>query len=274
MICGRFGGNWPPDNDFHEKIEECATMPISIAMAGKGGTGKTTVSGMLIKYLVSRGRTPVLAVDADANANLNEVLGLEVTETLGNAREEMKKGVVPSGMTKDVFMSMKLEQAIMEQQGFDLVVMGQPEGAGCYCAANTLLAGFLERLSGNYPYLIMDNEAGMEHLSRLTTKNVDVLLIVTDTSRRGLQAGLRINQLAKDLNIGVGKSFIIINQAKSDPSETVKSMIDNNGLELAGIIPDDEQVYEFDMEGRPTIDIDEGSPAMQAAYSIFDQIIP
>jgi CO dehydrogenase maturation factor len=229
---------------------------------------------MLIKYLVSRGKTPVLAVDADANANLNEVLGLEVTETLGNAREEMKKGVVPSGMTKDVFMSMKLEQAIMEQQGFDLVVMGQPEGAGCYCAANTLLAGFLERLSGNYPYLIMDNEAGMEHLSRLTTKNVDVLLIVTDTSRRGLQAGLRINQLAKDLNIGVGKSFIIINQAKSDPSETVKSMIDNNGLELAGIIPDDEQVYEFDMEGRPTIDIGEGNPAMQAAYSIFDQIIP
>ena len=249
-------------------------MPISIAMAGKGGTGKTTVSGMLIKYLVSREKTPVLAVDADANANLNEVLGLEVTETLGNAREEMKKGVVPSGMTKDVFMSMKLEQAIMEQQGFDLVVMGQPEGAGCYCAANTLLAGFLERLSGNYPYLIMDNEAGMEHLSRLTTKNVDVLLIVTDTSRRGLQAGLRIHQLAKDLNIGVGKSFIIINQAKSDPSETVTSMIDSNGLELAGIIPDDELVYEFDMEGRPTIDIDASSPAMQAAYSIFDKIIP
>jgi len=177
-------------------------------------------------------------------------------------------------MTKDVFMSMRLEQAVMEQQGFDLVVMGQPEGAGCYCAANTLLTGFLERLSGNYPYVVMDNEAGMEHLSRLTTNNVDVLLIVTDTSRRGLQAGLRIHQLAKDLNIGVDKSYIIINQAKSDPSEVVKEMLDSNGLELAGVIPDDEQVYEFDMDGRPTIDIDDGNPALNAAYSIFDKIIP
>ena len=249
-------------------------MPVSIAMAGKGGTGKTTVSGMLIKYLVDRGKAPVLAVDADANANLNEVLGLEVTDTLGNAREEMKKGDVPSGMTKDVFMSMKLEQAIMEQQGFDLVVMGQPEGAGCYCAANTLLAGFLERLSGNYPYLVMDNEAGMEHLSRLTTKNVDVLLIVTDTSRRGLQAGLRIHKLAQDLKIGVGKSYIVINQAKTDPSDVVKEMIAENGLELAGVIPDDEQVYEFDMDGRPTIEIESGNPALTAAYDIFDRIVP
>lgn len=249
-------------------------MPVSIAMAGKGGTGKTTVSGMLIKYLVGRGKAPVLAVDADANANLNEVLGLEVTETLGNAREEMKKGIVPSGMTKDVFMSMKLEQAVMEQTGFDLVVMGQPEGAGCYCAANTLLAGFLERLAGNYPYLVMDNEAGMEHLSRLTTKNVDLLLIVTDTSRRGLQAGLRIHQLAKDLNLGVGKSYIIINQAKSDPAAEVKEILADGGLELAGVIPEDEQVYEFDLKGRPTIDIDDGNPALKAAYSIFDRIIP
>ena len=249
-------------------------MPVSIAMAGKGGTGKTTVSGMLIKYLVDQERSPVLAVDADANANLNEVLGLEVTDTLGNAREEMKKGIVPSGMTKDVFMSMKLEEAIMEQEGFDLVVMGQPEGAGCYCAANTLLAGFLERLSGNYPYVVMDNEAGMEHLSRLTTKNVEVLLIVTDTSRRGLQAGLRIHKLTQDLNIGVGQSYIIINQAKSDPSEVVKEMIAEEGLELAGVIPDDEQVYEFDMDGRPTIEIDAGNPALQAAYAIFDRIIP
>ena len=249
-------------------------MPVSIAMAGKGGTGKTTVSGMLIKYLVDRGKAPVLAVDADANANLNEVLGLEVTDTLGHAREEMKKGSVPSGMTKDVFISMRMEQAIMEQAGFDLVVMGQPEGAGCYCAANTLLSGFLEKLTGNYPYVVMDNEAGMEHLSRLTTKNVEVLLIVTDTSRRGLQAGLRIHKLARDLKLGVDKSYIVINQAKTDPSDEVKQMITDGGLELAGVIPDDEQVYEFDMDGRPTIEIDDGNPALKAAYAIFDKIVP
>ena len=172
-------------------------MPFSIALAGKGGTGKTTVAGLLIKYLVSKGKIPVLAVDADSNANLNEVLGMKVTDTLGQAREDMKKGQVPSGMTKDVFLSMRLEEAIVESDGFDLVVMGQPEGAGCYCAANSLLTRFLDQLTGNYPYMVMDNEAGMEHISRLTTHNVDILLLVSDTSRRSLQAAARIHQLSK-----------------------------------------------------------------------------
>jgi CO dehydrogenase maturation factor len=249
-------------------------MPFSIALAGKGGTGKTTVAGMLIKYLALKGKTPVLAVDADANANLNEVLGLEVTDTLGNAREEMKKGDVPNGMTKDVFMSMKLEQAVVEAAGYDLVVMGQPEGAGCYCAANTLLTGFLERLSGNYPYIVMDNEAGMEHISRLTTHDVDVLLAVTDTSRRGLQAAVRIHALAKELNIGVGKRYVVINQTKTAPNDQVLKIIEDNGLELAGTIPEDQSVYEFDLNGRPTIEMADDNPAIQAAFQIFDKIIP
>lgn len=249
-------------------------MPLSIALAGKGGTGKTTVSGMLIKYLVQSGKTPILAVDADCNANLNEVLGLEVSDTLGNAREEMKKGVVPSGMTKDIFMSMKLEQAVVESDGYDLIVMGQPEGSGCYCAANTLLTGFLEKLSGNYPYIVMDNEAGMEHISRLTTSNVDILLTVSDTSRRGLQAAIRINQLAKDLNIGVGKSYLIINQIKEDPSEAVLNMIREENLELAGTIPEDDAIYRFDLDGKPTVDIPNDNKAIQAAFQIFDRIIP
>jgi CO dehydrogenase maturation factor len=248
-------------------------MTFSIALAGKGGTGKTTVAGMLIKYLVKKGKVPVLAVDADSNANLNEVLGLEVTDTLGNAREEMKKGVVPGGMTKDVFMSMKLEQAVVEDEGYDLVVMGQPEGSGCYCAANTLLTGFLERLTGNYPYVVIDNEAGMEHISRLTTSNVDILLIVSDTSRRGLQAALRIEKLSKALNIGVGKSFLIMNQAKAEPAQAVLDIIATDGLELAGSIPEDQTVYEFDLEGRPTVELPDDNAAIQAAFSIFDTIL-
>jgi CO dehydrogenase maturation factor len=249
-------------------------MPLSIALAGKGGTGKTTVSGMLIKYLVKSGKTPILAVDADCNANLNEVLGLEIADTLGNAREEMKKGDVPSGMTKDIFISMKLEQAVVESDGYDLIVMGQPEGSGCYCAANTLLTGFLEKLSGNYPYIVMDNEAGMEHISRLTTSNVDILLTVSDTSRRGLQAAIRINQLAKDLNIGVGKSYLIINQVREEPSDIVLNMIKEENLELAGTIPEDDAVYEFDLNGKPTIDIPNDNKAVQAAFQIFDRIVP
>jgi CO dehydrogenase maturation factor len=249
-------------------------MAFSIALAGKGGTGKTTVAGLLIKYLVKNDKKPVLAVDADSNANLNEVLGLEVADTLGNAREEMKKGIVAGGMTKDVFMSMKLEQAIVEDEGYDLVVMGQPEGSGCYCAANTLLTGFLERLTGNYPYVVMDNEAGMEHISRLTTSNVDILLIVSDTSRRGLQAALRIDKLARNLNIGVGKSYLILNQTKEAPSESVIDIVKKENVELIGVIPEDRTVYEFDLEGRPTIELPDDNAAVQAAFGIFGKIIP
>jgi CO dehydrogenase maturation factor len=248
-------------------------MPFSIALAGKGGTGKTTLAGLLIKYLVSKEKTPVLAVDADSNANLNEVLGMKVTDTLGQAREDMKKGQVPNGMTKDVFMSMRLEEAIVESDGFDLVVMGQPEGAGCYCAANSLLAGFLDRLTGNYPYMVMDNEAGMEHISRLTTHNVDVLLLVSDTSRRSLQAAARINQLSKSLNIGVGKSYLVVNQAKNNLSKEALDLIASEELALAGTIPDDAAIYDFDFQGRPTIDIPVESPALRAAFDIFDKIL-
>jgi CO dehydrogenase maturation factor len=248
-------------------------MSFSIALAGKGGTGKTTVAGLLIKYLVKTEKTPILAVDADSNANLNEVCGLVVTDTLGNAREEMKKGIVPSGMTKDIFMNMKLQQAVVEDEGFDLIVMGRPEGPGCYCAANTLLTGFLEKLTGNYPYIVMDNEAGMEHISRLTTNNVDILLIISDTSRRGIQAAVRINDLAKNLNIGVSKSYLIINQVKEAPTDGVLNLIKKNGLELAGTIPEDNDVYEYDLNGKPTIEIPEDNIAVKAAFEIFDKII-
>ncbi len=248
-------------------------MTYSIALAGKGGTGKTTVAGMLIKYLVSRGKTPIIAVDADSNANLNEVLGLEVTETIGNAREEMKKGVVPGGMTKDIFMSMKLEQAVVEAANYDLIVMGQPEGKGCYCAANTLLTGFIERLTDNYPYLVMDNEAGMEHISRLTTRDVDILLIVSDTSRRSIQAAIRINELAKTLSIGVGKTYLIVNQVKEELSAPVLEMLSKAELEIAGTIPEDKSIYEYDLNGQPTIEIPEDNAAVKAAFEIFEKII-
>ena len=248
-------------------------MPFSIALAGKGGTGKTTLAGMLIKYLGMKEKTPVLAVDADCNSNLNEVLGVEVTDTLGNAREEMKKGIVPGGITKDIFMSMKIEQAVVETKNFDLLVMGQPEGQGCYCAANTLLTGFLERLTGNYPYMVMDNEAGMEHISRLTTSNVDVLLVVADTSRRGPKCWRKPKRKPCKGHIGVGKSFIVINQCKEKPSKFVLDLIDKSGMELIGTIPEDDTIYEFDLKGLPTIEIPDDNKAFAAAVNIFDKIV-
>ncbi len=248
-------------------------MAYTIALAGKGGVGKTTIAGLLIKYMVNKGKTPILAVDADSNYNLNEVLGLEVTDTLGNAREDMKKGTVPSGMTKDIFISMRLEESVIETGAYDLIVMGQPEGTGCYCAANTILINCLERLSDNYPYIVMDNEAGMEHISRLTTKNVDVLIIVSDASRRGLQAAFRIHGLATELNIGVVKSYLILNQTKDSVSDEIMKLIKDNGLELAGRVPEDDMIYDYDAKGKPTVEMSEDSKAVKAAFEIFDRII-
>jgi CO dehydrogenase maturation factor len=248
------------------------SLTYSIALAGKGGTGKTTVAGLLIKYLVERGKVPVLAVDADSNANLNEVLGLEVKETLGEAREEMKRGVA-AGMTKDVFMQMKLEQAVVEAQGVDLVVMGRPEGPGCYCAANTLLTNYLDRLITNYAYVVIDNEAGMEHMSRLTTNNIHLLLAVSDATRRGIQAASRIFELVTELALKIDRRVLIVNQAREDQMETIQKAVDDHALDLGGIIPEDGQIRDADLAGRPTAQLGPESKAVSASFAIFERIL-
>lgn len=249
-------------------------MAYTIALAGKGGTGKTTLAGLLIRYLVERGRKPVLAVDADANANLNEVLGVPAGKTIGEAREEMKKGGLP-GMTKDVFMEMRIQESLIEAEGFDLIVMGRPEGQGCYCAANTLLSQFIEKLAANYPYIVVDNEAGMEHISRLTTREIDALLIVSDSSRRGVQAAIRIGELTRELGLMIEKKLVIINRAEEGELGELsewREMLKEQGLTLLGIIPKDETIYRYDKEGRPTSTLPEDSPARTAAFRLFDAV--
>ncbi|MGC1401301.1 MAG: AAA family ATPase [Thermodesulfobacteriota bacterium] len=247
-------------------------MSYTIALAGKGGTGKTTVAGLLIRYMVEKGKKPVLAVDADANANLNEVLGVEARQTIGDAREEMKKGGLP-GMTKDIFMEMRIQESLVESEGFDLIIMGRPEGQGCYCAANTLLSQFIEKLSENYPYLVVDNEAGMEHISRLTTREIDVLLIVSDSSRRGIQAAIRIGALTKELGLKIEKNLVIINLVEPKDLTEIKewgTLLQEQGLSLLGVIPKDELIYEFDKEGKPTSTLPEQSKARSAAFKLFE----
>jgi CO dehydrogenase maturation factor len=244
-----------------------------IAMAGKGGTGKTTVAGMLLRYLVQHGKTPVLAVDADANSNLNEVLGLTVDLTVGQAREEMKKGGGLVDITKDQLIEMRINQALVEADGFDLLSMGQPEGPGCYCAANHMVARFMDILAKNYPYILMDNEAGMEHMSRLTTHEVDLLVLVSDPSWRGIQAARRLKDLAASLKVVVGRSVLIVNRVVNGLSPKAAAEIEAQGLELAGLIPEDSGVAEFDSQGRPTYELPSNSPAIQAAYAIFARLI-
>ena len=249
-------------------------MSFTIAVSGKGGTGKTTIAGFLIRYLLEKGKKPVLAVDADANMNLNEVLGVKIRATIGEARDLMKKDV-PVGMTKDVWFEYKIQEALVEQEGFDLIAMGRPEGPGCYCAANTLARKCIDLLAGNYPYVVIDNEAGMEHFSRMTTQNVALLLIVSDPSVRGVITAARIRDLIKELNLLVKRSCLVLNRVQDDSlAPEIAAQAEKLSLPIAGLIPVDPAVYEYDLEGRPTFILPKDSKALQSSWEMFDRLVP
>ena len=195
-------------------------MSFTIAVSGKGGTGKTTLAGMIIRFLLDKGKGPILAVDADSNSNLNEVLGVKLRSTIGDARETMKKDV-PVGMTKDIWFEYKVQEALTEAKGFDLIAMGRPEGPGCYCAANTLARKCLDLLTGNYQYIVIDNEAGMEHFSRLTTRDVDLLFIVSDSSQRGILTASRIRDLIHELDLRIVREVLVINRVQGEPGPEI-----------------------------------------------------
>jgi CO dehydrogenase maturation factor len=247
-------------------------MTMTIAMAGKGGTGKTTIAGLLIAFLLKRDIKPILAVDADANANLNEVLGVEVKATLGDAREGLKDGV-PTGMTRDIYMEYKIEEALVESQGYDLVVMGRPEGPGCYCHANTLLSGSMDRLCGNYRVVVMDNEAGMEHISRLLARRADILLVVSDPTQRGILAAKRIRDLAVELKLDINKDYLIINRVNGRLPPAIRDAAGAAGLNLAGYVPEDALISRYDTEGRPTVELPDNAQSVQALHAIFENTV-
>ncbi len=248
-------------------------MAFTIAVSGKGGTGKTTLTGMVINYLVKKGKKPILAVDADANANLHEVLGVEVSKTIGEAREQMKKDV-PVGMTKDIWFEMQVQQAVIEEKDYDLIVMGRPEGPGCYCAANSLARRFIDVLTQNYKYVVIDNEAGMEHLSRLTTQNVDLLFVVSDPTVRGIRTAGRILEVVRELGLNIKELALIVNRVQGEFDPKMEKLVEEIGLKLAGILPADETIAEFDLEGKPTIQLPDDTPAVVEANKIFETWIP
>ncbi len=247
-----------------------------IAMAGKGGTGKTTLTALLIKYLVSRNLTPVLAVDADANANLNELLGLEVDVTLGEIRDRMKTET-PQGMTKNEFMELHINQAVIEAKGFDLLVMGQPEGPGCYCMANSILAQVMEKLARNYRYLLVDNEAGMEHLSRLNLRTIHALFVVSDPSARGVLTAARIADLTKALQVEVGQKVLIVNRVPEPVPEAldehVKQAVSETDLVFGGYVPASQEIFQKEMAQESLLDLPEETPAVRQAFEIFDKYL-
>lgn len=254
-------------------------MSFTIAVAGKGGVGKTTLCGLMIQYLCRHGKRPVLAVDADANSNLNEVLGVEVERTLGDIREEVarseegKSRTIPLGMSKADYMEYMINGCLIEDDDFDMLVMGRTQGKGCYCFVNGLLQAQLQKLTPHYPYVVVDNEAGMEHISRGILPKIDMLLLVSDCSRRGVQAVGRIAALAQELNLNPQVTGLIVNRAPDGKlNEGTLEEIQTQGLNLLGVVPQSAQVYDYDCEGRPTVQLPEDSPVRTALNGIMEKL--
>ena len=249
-----------------------------LAVAGKGGTGKTTICGMLIDWLCSHGRGPVLAVDADANSNLNEVLGVEAPVSLGDIREEIAHaeatGAVPSGMSKQDYMEFRFNAALDEEDDFDMLVMGRTQGKGCYCYVNGVLKSQIEKYMNGYKYMVVDNEAGMEHISRGILPQIDILFLVSDCSRRGIQAVGRIKDMVGDLELNPQIMKLIVNRAPGGVADSgVLEEIEKQGLDLLGVLPQDDAVYRYDCDGRPSASVPDDNPVKRALDPLFRECI-
>ena len=253
-------------------------MPThTIAVAGKGGVGKTTTCGMMIDYLCKQNNGPVLVVDADANSNLNEVLGVEIETTLGDIREDMAqaelKGTVPKNMTKADYAEMMFSEALVEEDDFDMLVMGRTQGKGCYCYVNGVLKSQVDKYAKNYRYVVIDNEAGLEHVSRGTLPHVDTMLLISDCSRRGIQAVARIADMIRDLEIKPQNLYLIVNRAPNgELNPGVLEEIEKHGLPLLGVLPQDELVYQFDCDGKPSAKVPDDTPVKVALHKIMQKL--
>jgi len=250
-------------------------MSKVIAMAGKGGVGKTTVSALVTRYFAKQNAGPLLAIDADPNSNLGETLGLNIENTVGDIRENFMKDPqgVPSGMDKILYLEMLMNQVLIEKKTYDLLVMGRQEGQGCYCMVNNILNRFANELEKNYKYLLVDNEAGMEHLSRRTSGKVDMLLLVTDYALRGLRAVGRINGMLDDLKLDVRDKGLIVNRAPETLSQAFLDEVARIGVPIVATLPEDNNLLEFDMACKSLMDLPDDSPAVVATQQLMTKVL-
>lgn len=252
-------------------------MAFIIAYAGKGGTGKTSIAGLTVRYLMERRVGAVLAVDADSNSCLNESLGVEVHTTIGRLREDSLQSVRGGserlgGMSVEQLLEYQVQQSVIESKGFDLIVMGRPEGPGCYCAANNILRKHLEKLSESYPYIVIDNEAGMEHLSRRITQRINLLLIMSDPSVRGIQTAKRIDELVNELQLKIDRRALLINRTLGKEVNQLKTLAENFGLFVGGVIPYDSMISEYDLNRVPIIKLPSDSVALKSTFDILEKL--
>jgi len=246
-------------------------MGYVIAMAGKGGTGKTTLAGLIVRIIKEKKLGSVLAVDADPNSNLAEALGVELKTTIGQILDDIcsHPDKVPAGMGKDRFIEYQVQTAISEGDGFDLLTMGRPEGPGCYCYVNNVLRNVMSRLIKDYAYIIIDNEAGLEHLSRRTTRSCDALLVVSDATSAGLKAAGRIIALARELDIKTKKELLIINCSDKDIApEKIKDF----KLDYLGFIPLDKEVEKVELSGKSLMGLKEDAVSLSTLRGIGEKI--
>ncbi len=262
-------------------------MTTTIALAGKGGVGKTTIAGMVVKYLVGLGKGAVLAIDADPSSNLNMVLGLELEWTVGDIREDLlaqvqssltaggaAMGTLPGGVSKRDYLDYQIRSSLAEGDHFDLIAMGRSEGPGCYCAVNHNLREVIDAISKNYRYIVIDNEAGMEHLSRRTTRDVQHLLIVSDPTLRGIVAAERIASFRNELDIHIENAYLILNRVHGDaPPQALMDRIKQMDIPLLGIIPASDELAELEFSGAPLIDLADSSPLYQSVKRMMEKIL-
>jgi CO dehydrogenase maturation factor len=262
-------------------------MTTTIALAGKGGVGKTTTAAMVIKYLAQNQTGSILAIDADPSSNLNMVLGLDLEWTVGDIREDMlaqvksslteggaAMGVMPGGASKREYLDYHIRSSLAEGSRFDLIAMGRGEGQGCYCAVNHNLREVIDSMSKHYAYVVIDNEAGLEHLSRRTTRDVQHLLIVSDPTQRGLVAAQRITDMTRDLNIRIEKNHLIVNRVQNNElPASLKTEIEKVNAPLLGVIPANMDLTTFEFSGKPLVDLGDDSPVYQAVEKMMRQIL-
>jgi CO dehydrogenase maturation factor len=246
-----------------------------IAVSGKGGTGKTVIASLLVRCLAEHNAYDILAIDSDPDSNLPEALGVDVERTIGDIREELleKRDSLPPGVSWRSQLEYEAMRAIVETRAFDLLSMGRPEGPGCYCAANHVLREIIDTFAKNYDYVVIDTEAGLEHLSRRTTQNVDVMLVVTDTSKRGITTAARIKELAEELKIKFKHIYVVINRATEETKQKLEEYAREIGLKVIGVVPEDENVRHYDHEGKPLVELPPDTPALKAVREIAEKIV-
>ncbi|MDI6640852.1 MAG: AAA family ATPase [Elusimicrobiota bacterium] len=251
-------------------------MTIRIAVAGKGGTGKTTFAALLIRGCLKQNKIPLLAVDADPNSNLSDLLGMNYQTTIADVREEVRNiSAIPAGMSKSDYLNMRLNEIVTESKGVDLIVMGRPEGRECYCYVNELLRGFLSNISKQYACVIIDNEAGMEHLSRRTTDDIDVLFILSEPTAVSLQSAVRVYETAKKIKLNIKKTYLVMNKTETVDQNIVQnfsSASSHTTIEVIGWLPYDKTIFQLSEKGGNLLSLSDNLPIVSSVDSILNKI--